>query len=720
MVNTAPLLSTASAAAKRPLSLINKPISFNMASIAQSALASSHSPYSLPNWTRLAADDAEHDADNTAASEGANVASLRHNFSNNADRTIAMTMEPTYSTPHEASAAYQAGLLKSDLSISSNHPSIRLAFRYIHTDERSGKSDDLKGDDEDNNLFLCWVRQDGVPCHFRTLRPIRNDSSTAAAVMGDEDAINGAVEGEHHGSLRGTSNDLMEQSQSLPHNDTTTMLVSEHDTVETTFPGHAFVFCRRVEYDHSGTNGDNNNQTRNENNDLIVLNNDEKTYFLRKRKCDGEDGESKNASEDVWEAYLVVGGFRPGPMPEMMEGESGSSEQDNMENNDENNEEGKREESDDESDDDSFDGRELRVQLVKIQSVRASKINATNSETETDDDDLPSKVMGCSDCTQSVPFLRGAMNPKPHHTPAFVATKSNEGGVDSALELPPRDENQTVEEYALDVTVCITQLDPTPLDTSSKHYDEVILGGWPCRTEPGCFPADMDVPENGRNLLRSRFEADLIAASNALPTEAREKLIASTPIWINKSQSFGPKAAPIKARDGCFHPGSKWLRRNGMNPAKCGGVEWYDAKHYLSDCDLWGPGGLQLHELSHAWHCLHIENGYDNEDIKDVYEKAMEDGLYDCVPVHGPQGPRCKAYACQDQMEFFAELSVAFLGGLDDREHNKWYPFNRAQLREHDPRAFAMLCRMWGVEDDGLRDNKTTGRGDSGEASKES
>ena len=77
----------------------------------------------------------------------------------------------------------------------------------------------------------------------------------------------------------------------------------------------------------------------------------------------------------------------------------------------------------------------------------------------------------------------------------------------------------------------------------------------------------------------------------------------------------------------------------------------------------------------------------------------MEEGLYDSVRVRGPQGPMARAYACTNQMEYFAELSVAFLGGLDDdEEHNKWYPFNRSQLREHDPRAFAMLCRMWGLE----------------------
>jgi hypothetical protein len=31
-------------------------------------------------------------------------------------------------------------------------------------------------------------------------------------------------------------------------------------------------------------------------------------------------------------------------------------------------------------------------------------------------------------------------------------------------------------------------------------------------------------------------------------------------------------------------------RSNCDNPLTCGGVEFYDAKHYLSDCNLWGPG----------------------------------------------------------------------------------------------------------------------------------
>jgi len=98
----------------------------------------------------------------------------------------------------------------------------------------------------------------------------------------------------------------------------------------------------------------------------------------------------------------------------------------------------------------------------------------------------------------------------------------------------------------------------------------------------------------------------------------------------------------------------------------------------------------------------------------------MEEGLYECVRVHsGTQkspSTTAKAYACTNEMEYWAELSTAFLGGTWARqrergvgkggendemeEFNKWFPFNRRQIREHDPRAYALLKRLWKVDDD--------------------
>ncbi len=90
----------------------------------------------------------------------------------------------------------------------------------------------------------------------------------------------------------------------------------------------------------------------------------------------------------------------------------------------------------------------------------------------------------------------------------------------------------------------------------------------------------------------------------------------------------------------------------------------------------------------------------------------MKEGLYDEVKVHTLDGgtEERRAYACTDPMEYFAELSVAFLGGTgkdEDLEFNKWFPFNRKQVKAHDPRAYRMLKKMWLLQaDDGAEEEK--------------
>ena len=178
-----------------------------------------------------------------------------------------------------------------------------------------------------------------------------------------------------------------------------------------------------------------------------------------------------------------------------------------------------------------------------------------------------------------------------------------------------------------------------------------------------------------------------------------------------------------------------------MAEEKAGGVELFAAADHLHDRALWGTGDSLLHELCHAWHDAHVAGGFENAAVRDAYTRAMRARKYDAVRVHGPQGAggrACRHYACTNAMEFFAELSVAFLydearhrgaagagvesaaadadgGGAFDtivcpacddgsgtsREYNKWYPFNNAQLREHDPETHALLEELWFPPDDG-------------------
>ena len=49
------------------------------------------------------------------------------------------------------------------------------------------------------------------------------------------------------------------------------------------------------------------------------------------------------------------------------------------------------------------------------------------------------------------------------------------------------------------------------------------------------------------------------------------------------------------------------------------------------------------------------------------------------------------AYARQNQLEYFAELSCAYFW------RGEYEPFDRAALRQYDPGGFAIIEKMWGV-----------------------
>lgn len=250
------------------------------------------------------------------------------------------------------------------------------------------------------------------------------------------------------------------------------------------------------------------------------------------------------------------------------------------------------------------------------------------------------------------------------------------------------------------------------VDTRDKRYDEVHIAGFRVCYEPGVF-AQVDG-------FAAALETDLQMLQRLLPPSACRLLQRDTPLWVNAQLSYGPTAAPIDATSCCFHPlgGAAWLRRNGLSEAKEGGVEIGSARHYLRCRRLWGPGGVLVHEYSHAFHNKCLPGGYEHDGLQRRFAEAMRDGLYDCVDVHcyeagaapefdeasdaaaAVRKDRRKAYACANAMEFFAELSTAFLYALDETtEFNKWFPHNRSQLRLHDPATYALLHQLWHAHD---------------------
>jgi len=168
----------------------------------------------------------------------------------------------------------------------------------------------------------------------------------------------------------------------------------------------------------------------------------------------------------------------------------------------------------------------------------------------------------------------------------------------------------------------------------------------------------------------------LYRIGHRLPPRAVGKL-RQIPIWIEEKHPKHPCM--------CYHVSAEWLRSNGMNPEKAGGVEVANAVNFLewTKQQPW----MVLHELAHGYHHRFLADGHENKEVIQAWRNAMDRKLYDSV-LDSAGGTR-KHYACTNQMEYFAEATEAYFGV------NDFYPFVRAELKVHDPIGYAMIGKLW-------------------------
>jgi Mlc titration factor MtfA (ptsG expression regulator) len=132
-----------------------------------------------------------------------------------------------------------------------------------------------------------------------------------------------------------------------------------------------------------------------------------------------------------------------------------------------------------------------------------------------------------------------------------------------------------------------------------------------------------------------------------------------------------------------YHPSKQWLAEHGYNPDKARCVEIGNAKRFIE----WSrtQPSMVLHELAHAYHDQVL--GFRDAPIREAFKKAKESGRYESVKRNNGRTER--AYALSDPQEYFAEATEAFFGT------NDFFPFVRAELKEHDPELFAILENVW-------------------------
>lgn len=220
-----------------------------------------------------------------------------------------------------------------------------------------------------------------------------------------------------------------------------------------------------------------------------------------------------------------------------------------------------------------------------------------------------------------------------------------------------------------------TTLADTP---DPQHWTSENIEGWQLHISKKFDAAAQPSLKQARKLL----QAQLKEVKAVVPTNAVDKL--------QKVQLyFSPGYPGIQPRAE-YHPGKGWLRDNGRDPVMAKGIEFTNVA--IFEAETRRMPNFALHELAHAFHDQ--VHSFNNPQIEAAYQRAKASGKYDRVQRQDSEGNLTwdKAYAITNSSEYFAETSEAFFS------RNDFFPFNREELKTHDPQMNQLLEKLWNLD----------------------
>lgn len=210
------------------------------------------------------------------------------------------------------------------------------------------------------------------------------------------------------------------------------------------------------------------------------------------------------------------------------------------------------------------------------------------------------------------------------------------------------------------------------------RFDPVVrdIEGWKVHVEPALL--DGEHREEGARAL-AMLANHLQRIKILVPAGPLAKM-QTLELWIEHSHPT------LKAKQ--YHPDRDWLVAHGHDPRLTRTVHIPQARDLLSREQMLKHPAVILHELAHAYHDQIL--GFDHAEIVAAYEKAKAAGNYDGALAH--TGRKVKHYGLTNHKEYFAEGTEAFF------YRNDFYPFVRAELKEHDPTLHDLLVKIWETE----------------------
>ncbi len=207
-------------------------------------------------------------------------------------------------------------------------------------------------------------------------------------------------------------------------------------------------------------------------------------------------------------------------------------------------------------------------------------------------------------------------------------------------------------------------------------FDPVLrdIEGWKVHVEPALI--DGEHREEGARAL-TMLANHLQRIKILVPAEPLKKM-QTLEIWIEHSH---PLLKPMQ-----YHPSKGWLVANKHDPRLTQKVHIPQARELLSREQMLKHPAVILHELAHAYHDQILS--FEHPEVIAAYEKAKAAGSYENVLLY--TGKKVKHYGLTNHKEYFAEGTEAFF------YRNDFYPFVRAELKEHDPALHDVLEKIWG------------------------
>jgi hypothetical protein len=206
-----------------------------------------------------------------------------------------------------------------------------------------------------------------------------------------------------------------------------------------------------------------------------------------------------------------------------------------------------------------------------------------------------------------------------------------------------------------------------------EDYESVSVMDFKLKVSP---EIKKHVPEKGQKMV-DLLKEKLHDVKKVLPQTAYQK-ISNAKIFINRdAMKLGM----------CYHANKAYLGKVGIPDYYHQCIEVQNLKSSFDWLQHPQPWAI-LHELAHKYHFEVI--AVNNERVLEAYRTAKEAGIYE--KVKHANGREQIAYAMMNEKEYFAECTEAYFG------LNDYFPFNREELKAHDPKGFEMVEICWGIK----------------------